>query len=248
MFTSNPCQKSRARTLQRTSEVAQKLWGAVHTAPPLGGRDSGSAYWIIYQGPNLQKTSLNTLKGLGRGVSKPQLIEKNKLLFTKDTHPQAHACHVIREAVYQQIKQMSSAKIKNRSNCPQPAPVWAAEQAILASVDTELDPLKELWNAGSGTSLVVQWLRHQASTAGDMSSIPGRGTGSHLPHDAAKRKKKRKEIWVRQGLSSLKSRLILWIAQVWELLTAWRPSKESVLSNREHLRAVTSKVSPTQEI
>ena len=37
MFTSNPCQKSRARTLQRTSEVAQKLWGAVHT-PPSSGR------------------------------------------------------------------------------------------------------------------------------------------------------------------------------------------------------------------
>ena len=28
----------------------------------------------------------------------------------------------------------------------------------------------------TGTSLVVQWLRHHASTAGDMVLIPGRGT------------------------------------------------------------------------
>ena len=135
MFTSNPCQNRRARTLQRTSEVAQKLWGAVHTPPPPGGGGSGSGYWIIYQSPHLQETTFDTLKGLGRGVSKHRLKEKNKLLFTKDAHPRAHTCHVIREAVYQQIKQTSFAKIKNKSNCPQPAPVWAAEQAILASVD-----------------------------------------------------------------------------------------------------------------
>ena len=192
-FTSNPCQNSRARTLQRTSEVAQKLGGAVHTPPPLGGGVSGSGYWIIYQSPHLQETTFDTLKGLGRGVSKHRLKEKNKLLFTKGAHPRAHTCHVIREAVYQQIKQTAFAKIKNRSNCPQPAPVWFAEPAILASVDTQLAPRKGLCNAGSGASLVAQWLRLQASTAGDMSSTPGRGTRSHMPQDAAKRKRKEKK-------------------------------------------------------
>ena len=33
-----------------------------------------------------------------------------------------------------------------------------------------------------GTSLVVQWLGYCASNAGDLSSIPGQGTRSHMPH------------------------------------------------------------------
>ena len=32
-----------------------------------------------------------------------------------------------------------------------------------------------------GTSLVVQWLRFHAPSAGSPGSIPGQGTGSHMP-------------------------------------------------------------------
>ena len=32
-----------------------------------------------------------------------------------------------------------------------------------------------------GTSLVVQWLRLHAPNAGGLGSIPGQGTGSHMP-------------------------------------------------------------------
>ena len=32
-----------------------------------------------------------------------------------------------------------------------------------------------------GTSLVVQWLRLRAPNAGGWGSIPGQGTGSHMP-------------------------------------------------------------------
>ena len=32
-----------------------------------------------------------------------------------------------------------------------------------------------------GTSLVVQWLRLQAPSAGCLGSIPGQGTRSHMP-------------------------------------------------------------------
>ena len=49
------------------------------------------------------ETSLNKLKGQGRGVSKHWPKEKNKLLFTKDAQAQVQTCHVIREAAYQQI-------------------------------------------------------------------------------------------------------------------------------------------------
>ena len=38
-----------------------------------------------------------------------------------------------------------------------------------------------------GTSLVVQWLGHGASMAGDMNSLPGHGT--KMPCGAAKKKK-----------------------------------------------------------
>ena len=39
-----------------------------------------------------------------------------------------------------------------------------------------------MWNLkyNTGTSLAVQWLRLQASTAGGTGSIPGRGT--YIPH------------------------------------------------------------------
>ena len=32
-----------------------------------------------------------------------------------------------------------------------------------------------------GTSIVVLWLRLQAPSAGGLGSIPGQGTGSHMP-------------------------------------------------------------------
>ena len=37
-----------------------------------------------------------------------------------------------------------------------------------------------LKSKGIGTSLVAQWLRLQASNAGGLGSIPGRGTRSHM--------------------------------------------------------------------
>ena len=40
--------------------------------------------------------------------------------------------------------------------------------------------LKFIFNNKIGTSLAVQWLRLNAPTAGDMGSIPGRGT--KIPH------------------------------------------------------------------
>ena len=43
-------------------------------------------------------------------------------------------------------------------------------------------------NPTAGTSLVVQWLRLCASTAGGVGSIPGRGTKT--PHDAGSGQKK----------------------------------------------------------
>ena len=47
-----------------------------------------------------------------------------------------------------------------------------------------------LSNASSqGASLVVQWLRLQASTAEDVGSTPGQDVRSHMPH-LPKRKKK----------------------------------------------------------
>ena len=47
-----------------------------------------------------------------------------------------------------------------------------------------------------GTSLVVQWLRLQACTAGGTDSIPGQGT--KIPHAAqcGRKKKKEKKIWM----------------------------------------------------
>ena len=51
-----------------------------------------------------------------------------------------------------------------------------------------------------GTSLVVQWLRLHAPNAGGQDSIPGQGTGCHMPQlkpDAAINKywKKKKVKW-----------------------------------------------------
>ena len=37
------------------------------------------------------------------------------------------------------------------------------------------------WEGRGGTSLVVQWLRLRAPNAGDLGSIPGQGTRSHVP-------------------------------------------------------------------
>ena len=44
-----------------------------------------------------------------------------------------------------------------------------------------------------GTSLVVQWLRLRASTAGGMGSIPGLELRSHMPRSRKKKKKERKK-------------------------------------------------------
>ena len=44
----------------------------------------------------------------------------------------------------------------------------------------------------SGTSLVVQWLRLCAASAGGLGSIPGQGTRSHMPQLSATKLKKKK--------------------------------------------------------
>ena len=49
--------------------------------------------------------------------------------------------------------------------------------------------MPETQNGNKGTSLVVQWLRLHTSTAGDMGSIPGRGT--KIPHGAQGSQKKK---------------------------------------------------------
>ena len=41
----------------------------------------------------------------------------------------------------------------------------------------DLRKVKIIW----GTSLVVQWLRLHTPNAGGLGSIPGQGTGSHMP-------------------------------------------------------------------
>ena len=42
-------------------------------------------------------------------------------------------------------------------------------------------PAHEKYSLAAGTSLVVQWLRLHAPNAGVRGSIPGQGTGSHMP-------------------------------------------------------------------
>ena len=61
-----------------------------------------------------------------------------------------------------------------------------------------------------GTSLVVQWLRLHASTAGGGGSIPGQGT--KIPHalgHGQKKKKKRREVYLfgntNKGITELKT-------------------------------------------
>ena len=41
--------------------------------------------------------------------------------------------------------------------------------------------MKEARNGAWGTSLVVQWLGLRAPNAGVLGSIPGQGTGTHMP-------------------------------------------------------------------
>ena len=55
-------------------------------------------------------------------------------------------------------------------------------------------------NAGAGTSLAVQWLRHRVSTTGDMGSVSGQG--SKIPTmlcSVAKKFYKKKEAQVSSG-------------------------------------------------
>ena len=47
--------------------------------------------------------------------------------------------------------------------------------------DTSLNPRTILLEPNPRTTLVVQWLRLCAPNAGDLSSIPGQGTRSHMP-------------------------------------------------------------------
>ena len=63
---------------------------------------------------------------------------------------------------------------------------WMNLQEIMLS---ENGNLKKIYG---GTSLVVQWLRLRASTAGGTGSIPGQGT--KIPH-AVPHGQKRKDIW-----------------------------------------------------
>ena len=41
--------------------------------------------------------------------------------------------------------------------------------------------MTEIRSAQDGTSLVVQWLKLHTPNAGDLGSIPGQGTRSHMP-------------------------------------------------------------------
>ena len=53
---------------------------------------------------------------------------------------------------------------------------------ILSQEATEsYNPPKGKNKEDTGTSLVVQWLRLHIYNAGDLGSIPGQGTGSHMP-------------------------------------------------------------------
>ena len=63
------------------------------------------------------------------------------------------------------------------------------------------------------TSLVVQWLRLRASTAGGTGLIPGRGT--KIPHAAQRgKKKKKKKNSLRNGLESKLMHILLCQAQI----------------------------------
>ena len=47
-------------------------------------------------------------------------------------------------------------------------------------------------NLGTGTSLLVQWLRFYTSMQHVLVRLPGQGTGSHMSHGKAKKKKKKR--------------------------------------------------------
>ena len=47
-------------------------------------------------------------------------------------------------------------------------------------------------NLGTGASLLVQWLRFYTSMQHVLVRLPGQGTGSHMPHGKAKKKKKKR--------------------------------------------------------
>ena len=50
-----------------------------------------------------------------------------------------------------------------------------------ATVNMTYNLCSEVKNRGTGTSLVVQWLRFHTPNAGSLGSIPGQGTRSHMP-------------------------------------------------------------------
>ena len=61
--------------------------------------------------------------------------------------------------------------------------------SILVGKRTLKNEMEQLWKdlycskslKGLGTPLVVQWLRLHTANAGDLDSIPGQGTRSHMP-------------------------------------------------------------------
>ena len=83
--------------------------------------------------------------------------------------------------------------------------VYLFGQICIVVVQTVYFGRKAL-NPGVGTSLVVQWLRPQTSTAGGMGLIPGWGT--KIPHAMQCAPPKKGESWDYKNSSSLPSHLI----------------------------------------
>ena len=62
-----------------------------------------------------------------------------------------------------------------------------------------MEPQEKVNRKGGRTSLVVQWLRIHASTAGRMCSTPGQETKIHIPSSVAKKKKEKRKRKKKEG-------------------------------------------------
>ena len=68
---------------------------------------------------------------------------------------------------------------------PSHQPVLGMEWGAIAF--SAMEPQEKVNRKGGRTSLVVQWLRIHASTAGRMCSTPGQETKIHIPSSVAKK-------------------------------------------------------------